>query len=295
MKEQICGSMFLPISENRVVVLFLCIGIPLILQAWWYIVAPGNDTKTRSKIDSCPLQKHTFTEQVIIYRQIEIGNALKRLYYLTGFVPEHIVDIGASQGFWSRQIHEIFPNASFTLVEGNSDLLPALEDLHLGRVIHTLVAETRKTVTYYKNHRAHTGNSIFREATPFFSDSNADTVNVTEHTQTIDDFCSHLQVDLLKLDIQGAEKLALQGATKTLRNVHVLTLEMSLLPYNLGAPLAMEVLSFLYNTGFEMIDVVEMHQLGVQLNQIDFIFVNKNSCVWEEWIKQSNLERQSDG
>ncbi len=43
-------------------------------------------------------------------------------------------------------------------------------------------------------------------------------------------------VQFLKLDVQGAELLALQGAKKTLVNVEILQVECPVMNYNQGAP-----------------------------------------------------------
>lgn len=221
---------------------------------------------------------------------VSIENALQRLRDVVGFVPSTILDVGASEGEWSRSVKKIFPNATFTLVEGNSDFQSRLQEQNIGRVEIALVAEAKKKVTYFKNQKAHTGNSIFRENTQYFQEDNADVVQVTEFTKSIDEITRGERVDLMKLDVQGAEKLALMGARKTLKSVHVLTLEVSILPYNDGAPLAMEVIGFLDGLGFHIFDITELHVMSAGiLFQMDMTFIHKNSCVWENLLHKSGL------
>ena len=65
---------------------------------------------------------------------------------------------------------------------------------------------------------------------------------------------------------------------------------MSILPYNKDAPLAMEIISYIYDIGFQIFDINELHVLGNGiLFQIDIIFIRKQSCVWEKLLSKSGL------
>lgn len=67
---------------------------------------------------------------------------------------------------------------------------------------------------------------------------------------TIDEFVDRQEIeriDVLKLDIQGAELMALRGATNTLRNMHVQVIytESLFVPHYEGNALFHELWSFL--------------------------------------------------
>jgi hypothetical protein len=75
----------------------------------------------------------------------------------------------------------------------------------------------------------------------------------------------------------------LQGALDTLVSVEVLLLECSVLRYNLGAPLALEVLSFARSLGFELFDVadyMDSGSLGAKA-QYDFVLVKASSWLFD--------------
>ena len=158
--------------------------------------------------------------------KVSIENALLRLRDSLGFCPRTILDVGANHGKWSENAKKLFPNATFTLVEGNPDFESLLKSKNIGTVEIALVADVKRKVAYYKNRKSHTGNSIFRENTHQFSKDNADVVEVIEWTKTIDEISGNIPIDFMKIDVQGAELLALQGAHQTLKSVHVLTLEL---------------------------------------------------------------------
>ena len=75
--------------------------------------------------------------------------------------------------------------------------------------------------------------------------------NLTSHI-----YRSETPFDFLKIDIQGAEKLALTGATETLKSVQVILAETSNVEYNKGAPSTVEMLSFFDSIGFQIFDIV---------------------------------------
>jgi FkbM family methyltransferase len=83
---------------------------------------------------------------------------------------------------------------------------------------------------------------------------------ITVQTMTLDDFLLRETVAspvFLKIDVQGAEMLVLEGATRTLQDVVVgVQVEMSLAPLYMGQPLYWEVDSFLRAKGFKCCHIV---------------------------------------
>src|SRR5262249_19067697 len=79
---------------------------------------------------------------------------------------------------------------------------------------------------------------------------------------------------LLKLDVQGYELEVLRGANDTLRNVEMVMLEVSTLPYNVGGPLFSEVVAFMADRHFLAYDVCSMRrrQSDSALFQVDVLF-----------------------
>ena len=74
-------------------------------------------------------------------------------------------------------------------------------------------------------------------------------------TETIDNIVSETKIrpqdiNLLVMDIQGAELLALQGADKQLQNIEAIQLEVNYSELYEGCPLIYDIDNFLYNKGF---------------------------------------------
>jgi FkbM family methyltransferase len=78
------------------------------------------------------------------------------------------------------------------------------------------------------------------------------TVEVT--TRRVDDVLAPGPVDFLKLDVQGAELMALRGVEHTLANTAVVHCEVMFSPMYVGEPLFCDIQAFLASRNFEFID-----------------------------------------
>lgn len=61
---------------------------------------------------------------------------------------------------------------------------------------------------------------------------------------------------MLKLDVQGYELEALRGALNSLKKIKVVQVELSFVPIYEGAPLCVDIISFLQNQGFELFTLI---------------------------------------
>ncbi len=97
---------------------------------------------------------------------------------------------------------------------------------------------------------------------------------------TIDDFCSDnaiYKIDILKMDIQGAELITLQGATEKLKQglIAIIYTEVMFVPHYEGGPVFYEVCNFLSNYGYTLFDIYNnFHARNGQLSYGDAIFVS---------------------
>lgn len=90
------------------------------------------------------------------------------------------------------------------------------------------------------------------------------------------------RVDLIKLDIQGAELIAMRGGLHVLQQATFIELEVSLIDYNPGGACYHEIDSFLRDLGFRLHymnrgEVVEAYFKTPGIGQQDRIYVNEKS------------------
>lgn len=197
-----------------------------------------------------------------------------------GFEPKRILDVGANEGTWTADMAKTVPGAEFFQIEGNAGLEPDLKAR--GRPYRiAIVGDEEKTVTFYKlcNEGLCSGaSSVFQENTVWGEQMAKEERQMT----TIDKIVAEdgqAPFDMIKIDVQGAEIIAMAGATETLKSVQVILAETSNVEYNKGAPGTLEVLNHYDKMGFEIFDISEIHRKrgtghGIMF-QLDFVFVRK--------------------
>jgi len=138
------------------------------------------------------------------------------------FVQNHkltIFDVGAHYGDWTRKIARIltYP-AAFYLFEPQSDCLPHLRDLPPDSIIiRSALGSSISQGHLYMDVVGSGAASLLERRDTYFGDmtANSESVSITTIDAVMDEY-KVAQVDLLKLDIEGAEMMALQGATTAL-------------------------------------------------------------------------------
>lgn len=206
-------------------------------------------------------------------------NILKR----KGFKPRVVYDIGAHEGEWATEIKKVFKRAQFFLFEANDHNTTLLRKSGFPFFIATLGDREESTILYTINS---TGDSLFCEQSSHYQEGKC----VEKHVQmtTLDAVVKKNNLplpDLIKMDVQGAEKLIIQGAPSVICNAEVIILEASILEYNKNAPLIYEVMTLMYELGYRVLDFLGSNYLPSQeLLQVDILFVRNDSSLIKKEI-----------
>jgi FkbM family methyltransferase len=203
-----------------------------------------------------------------IYDKLQMATLLRSL----GWSPSTILDIGGYKGTWTRETRQLFPSASFVIVEPN----PHHELRSVGvPVYHELLSSEKKSVPWYSNWS--TGDSMYKERTRHY-----DAVTpVARTTTTLDILFPTQRFDFVKIDCQGAELDILKGGETLIQGTEVLLLECPLAgQYNAGAPTFADYIRYADSIGFAPFDIPELHHANGILCQIDILFVRKTSAMW---------------
>lgn len=198
---------------------------------------------------------------------------------LNYFKPNSVLDIGANIGDFYRESKEILPEAYYYLIEPNPECLEILSTLGVDFFIGA-VSDTVKEATFLISTAQYrcTGNSLYRENTSFFADSNVVTHNLT--TVTLDSlFASRNKFfDLIKIDTQGSELDIVRGGINVIKEAKGVILELAVADYNQGAPKGEEVVKAMTDLGF-----VQLDRLGCNFNpetrelvHEDYLFIRKD-------------------
>lgn len=191
------------------------------------------------------------------------------------FYPYRILDIGANTGQFYKLAQSTYPEAFIFSIEASPECEKYLREITTNYYIG-LLAKDNSEYSFYsrKDAPTGTGNSIYRELTHFYSD---DKLQIVKQTGIkLDDlFEQNSEFDLIKIDTQGSELDIISGGLNLCKKARGILLEVSLTPYNEGAPLYDEVISFMKTLGFEAVVILdEARNHGAY--QQDILFINEN-------------------
>ncbi len=195
---------------------------------------------------------------------------LSQLKVKSNFNPGRILDVGAWNGFWTKNVKEIWPNAHYTCIEAGpkheKKLKEITPDYHIAvlgdtdREVKMYLREidkgSRKKVTYTK------GSTLFG----IFKD-----FEVRQMT-TLDSLVGKdAHYDLIKQDVQGAEIMVMKGAPEIFKRAKYVIQEVNLYKDKNfpDIPSEREMDDYMLGLGFKNSEIIEQKE---QADQIDKIY-----------------------
>lgn len=197
------------------------------------------------------------------------------LIHHQGFQPKTIIDVGVAAG--TPELYRTFPDCYFLLIEPlkafEPNLIKIVKEYRGSYVLAAAGAHSGKAIfNVHQNHLD--GSSLHKET----MGEDADGIEIIVPVVTIDEIIKDKKLDgpyLLKIDIQGAELTALDGAQVTLKDTEVVVLEVSLFEFMTGAPQFYDVISYMKARDFVVYDIIHgwNRPLDNALGQVDIMFV----------------------
>jgi FkbM family methyltransferase len=205
-----------------------------------------------------------------------------------GYQPEFVLDVGAYVGSWTKLFRQCLGETNVLMIEPQENKRAQLTEICAAspgstRYANALLGpEAGLEVDFFE---METGSSVLSEMTPW------DRTVVRKQTSTMDDLVNEHQdwgkPDFIKLDVQGYELEVLRGGRDTMADAAFVLLEVAFAPYNEGAPLAAEVIAFMEEAGYTLIDVSsQMRREDGALLQSDLLFMNRASGFVTSWSQQ---------
>ena len=191
-----------------------------------------------------------------IWREfIPIFQSMRRIKE-NGFSPDFIIDVGASTGIWSDTINKLFPEARFILIDPLLSHYPKENwDHYIGPHNNFEVIEAAVS--------NHCGSTSFQVSPDLYGssllepDDGRSYKSVDVEIITLDNLKKDKDIQgigVLKIDVQCAEHLVLEGAKKILQQIEVIVIELSLIRFEEDAKTFREMLNLLKVLGFRYFD-----------------------------------------
>jgi FkbM family methyltransferase len=189
-----------------------------------------------------------------------------------------ILDVGAHVGEWTRDCLEIFPTSTYYLFEPTKYNSLIELDLSTENVnVHYLILNEKEVeVDWYS--KDCTGDSMFREKSHHY----VGTEPCKKPSYPLDDVLGQLELEetsriFMKMDTQGSEIPILKGATRILKNVDFILMEVPFFgQYNEGVPTFNEHVQFMDSIDFIPFEMVQTHFFHEFMIQMDIVFIRKS-------------------
>ncbi len=212
--------------------------------------------------------------------------------------PEPVIfDVGAHHGESVVYLKPLFPKASIYSFEPDPDSFDVLSAAAIEGVSYFNLALSDADgtkVRFYRNKISHT-NSLFKvnlkskdsigiakatvkKDTQFFNNFNEEVMVAAVRLDSFTRQHSIKLIDLLKIDVQGAECRVLTGGGETLRNTKVIVMEISFYDYYEHQTTFMDVEQILLPLGFRLFSISELsnNPMNGRTDWAEVFYLNQN-------------------
>ena len=189
--------------------------------------------------------------------------------------PNTFIDVGANRGMLSKTINYFYPDCNIYAFEPIKHCYSKLQKLE--EVINNFKSFNCALSNY--SGTAEFNESVFdysssllkmakrhKDAFPFTKETSVYAVDV----YPLEYFADKMEIKsptILKLDVQGAELTVMKGAEKILTSIDYILCELSLIELYEGQSLAIEVINYMSEKGFNLIDILELNR-DLQKNEL---------------------------
>lgn len=224
----------------------------------------------------------------------DVKQDLLELFYANlkriGFIPKHIVDIGANHGTWTRQAIKHFPDAYYTLIEPQYWLQESIQDL----------LTTNPRIRFHATGAGSQSGSfnftvVDRDDSCNFlmSPEEAESKGFKQLTlpvTTLNILLQHSTLpipDIIKIDAEGLDIEVLKGATDFLGQTEIILIEAAVVsPF---MPNTIEsVIAFMTDNNYKLFDITDLNRPfnPSLLWLVELAFVKKNGFIDRYQLKQ---------
>lgn len=197
-----------------------------------------------------------------------------------------ILDIGANEGKISQKYGELFSNLCVYAFEPFPESYTKLKEISKAKSYikpyNIAISNFNGNQTLYCNVYNET-NSLFPSnlISPEIDCLTKSVNSIKVETITIDEFFYTKKldsIDILKMDIQGSELLALEGAVQCLKQdkIAIIYTEVEFISMYKNQPLFLDIANYLNSQNYVIYGLYNFNYINNQLAWCDAIFINKN-------------------
>jgi FkbM family methyltransferase len=187
--------------------------------------------------------------------------------------PTTCLDIGANTGQFATEWRKIFPACKITSIEPNPYCEKGLKKLGVEYFQYGISDKIGELELILPKAKSNSKGASFYKEINFNNLSDEEILKIKVPVTTLDTLFPDNMFDVIKIDVQGAELDVINGGTSTLLKSSYVIIEVSLIPYNEGAPLADVIVRRMEDFNFFIQDIVGRHtNKSGNTIQLDLLF-----------------------
>ena len=224
-----------------------------------------------------------YSSELAGYGKDDLMNNFFSILNNIDFIPNHIVDVGANHGSWTRETLKYFPDAYYTLLEPQQQMLTSVADL----------LQTNSKVKFHavgagKAAGAFKFTMVDRDdsCTFFYSEEEAAKQGFAQieiPVVTLNDFlpATNLPIpDIIKIDAEGLDLEVLLGANNYFGETEIFMVEAAVMCKTYDNSL-LKVMAFMEENGYRFFDVTDLNrtQKHTALWLVEAVFIKKGGIL----------------
>jgi len=190
-----------------------------------------------------------------------------------------IVDIGGAEGDTTAFFLNLLPSCVVYNFEANPQMAEVIRKRFANSNVrsHAIALSDKENIlTFHITDNLLSSSYKFINGNPQFQTVQTIQVQALPLDSILANETAVNEIDILKLDVQGAELDVLNGARNTLKKTKIIVVEQAVQsPYS-GGSIYFEVDQFLRGAGFDLLDIVITYRKdGLILSEFDSIYIQK--------------------
>lgn len=190
-----------------------------------------------------------------------------------GFIPDFVLDIGASTAIWSNAVESVFDKSRYILCDPMFSRYPKVWTRPGFELIEAAIGDKPGRAEFSVS------SDLYGSSLIAVSDIVSIVDKISVPIRTIDDIATERRLEgrgLLKIDVQFSEHLVIEGALKIIQDhIDVVILELTLARVHPSARTLLEMSNRMAELGFRFFDQIGGWRVPTtgELEQLDVVFV----------------------
>jgi FkbM family methyltransferase len=200
-----------------------------------------------------------------------------------GFKPQHIIDVGANKGDWTRKAVAKFPNCRFTLLEPQSWLKPCIQDLldSNANISFNAVGAGKQSGSFKFTVLDRDDSSSFSYTAQEAQEMGFKQIDIP--VITINELISQQNLpapDIIKIDAEGLDIEVLDGASDLFGKTEVFLVEAGVVNKKFANSFQ-ELVNYMDQKGYRLFEITDMNRpFNIKiLWLVELVFVKKNGYI----------------